>query len=224
MKCMILSAGRGERLRPMTDSVPKPLLTVGGAALIDHVIKRCHTAGIDDVVINLGYRGEQIAAHCGNGSQYGVHVRYAVEDVLLETGGGIVNALPLLGDGFFVVLNADVWCDYDLSCLRTQCVSAPWLAYLVMVDNPSYAPQGDFSLNAHGNIYPLGDNPLTFSGISVLHPHLFSGNWAGTFPLKDALVAAMERSMVAGEHYKGNWFDIGTPERLHAINCHLKAV
>jgi MurNAc alpha-1-phosphate uridylyltransferase len=215
MKAMILAAGRGERMRPLTDDTPKPLLRIGGQTLIEHHIHALVQAGFTELVINHAHLGEQIVAALGDGNAYGVEIRYSPETPpALETGGGIFNALPLLGDGPFLVLNADIWTDFPLGELPEQIEG---LAHLVLVDNPEHHAQGDFSLSA-GQVSQTGPAMLTFSGIGVYSPELFNGCAAGAFPLAPMLRQAMDDGRVSGEHYQGSWFDIGTPERLEAVN------
>ena len=215
MKAMILAAGRGERMRPLTDDTPKPLLRIGGQTLVEHHIHALVKAGFTELVINHAHLGEQIVAALGDGNAYGVEIRYSPETPpALETGGGIFNALPLLGDGPFLVLNADIWTDFPLGELPEQIEG---LAHLVLVDNPEHHAQGDFSLSA-GQVSQTGPAMLTFSGIGVYSPELFNGCAAGAFPLAPVLRQAMDDGRVSGEHYQGSWFDIGTPERLEAVN------
>ncbi len=202
-------------MRPLTDDTPKPLLRIGGQTLIEHHIHALVQAGFTELVINHAHLGEQIVAALGDGNAYGVEIRYSPETPpALETGGGIFNALPLLGDGPFVVLNADIWTDFPLGELPEQ---IDGLAHLVLVDNPEHHPQGDFSLSA-GQVSQRGPAMLTFSGIGVYSPELFNGCAAGAFPLAPVLRQAMDDGRVSGEHYQGSWFDIGTPERLEAVN------
>jgi MurNAc alpha-1-phosphate uridylyltransferase len=215
MKAMILAAGRGERMRPLTDDTPKPLLRIGGQTLIEHHIHALAQAGFTELVINHAHLGEQIVAALGDGDAYGVEIRYSAETPpALETGGGIFNALPLLGEDPFLVLNADIWTDFPLAELPEQIEG---LAHLVLVDNPEHHAQGDFSLSA-GQVSQRGPAMLTFGGIGVYSPELFSGCTAGAFPLAPLLRQAMDENRVSGEHYQGSWFDIGTPERLEAVN------
>jgi len=215
MKAMILAAGRGERMRPLTDNTPKSLLRIGGQTLIEHHIHALTQAGFHELVINHAHLGEQIVAALGDGNAYGVEIRYSPEvPPALETGGGIFNALPLLGNDPFLVLNADIWTDYPLGELPARIEG---LAHLVLVDNPDHHPQGDFSLSA-GQVSQRGPAMLTFSGIGVYRPELFAGCTPGAFPLGPVLRQAMDDGRVSGEHYQGSWFDIGTPERLEAVN------
>jgi MurNAc alpha-1-phosphate uridylyltransferase len=212
---MILAAGRGERMRPLTDTTPKPLLRIGGQMLIEHHVHALARAGITGLVINHAHLGEKIARALGDGSAYGVAIQYSPEgEAALETGGGIFNALPLLGEAPFLVVNADIWTDFDFAGLP-QDIDA--LAHLVMVDNPPQNPEGDFSLS-EGRLAQQGPAMLTFSGIGIYRPELFSGCTPGAFPLAPLLRAAIDAGQVTGEHFTGSWFDIGTPERLAAVN------
>lgn len=219
MKAMILAAGRGERLRPLTDFTPKPLLEAGGRPLIVHHLEALRAAGIREVVINLAHLGEKICAALGDGRAFGLTIAYSREpEGALETGGGILQALSLLGKGPFVVVNGDVWTDYSFSRLP---VSPPGLAHLVLVDNPPQHPEGDFALLGE-RVMSSGTPLLTFSGISVLRPELFAQCAPGRFPLTPLLRQAMAQGQVSGEHYGGAWFDIGTPQRLTWLDDELK--
>lgn len=215
MKAMILAAGRGERMRALTDDTPKPLLRIGGQTLIEHHVHALAQAGITELVINHAYHGEQLVRALGDGNAYGVSITWSPESGdALETGGGIFNALPLLGEAPFLVVNADVWTDYPFKGLP----DAPdGLAHLVMVDNPAHHPDGDFALS-NGQLSQQGPHRLTFSGIGVYRPALFADCTPGAFPLAPLLRAAMDKDAVSGEHYTGRWFDIGTPERLAEVN------
>lgn len=220
MKAMILAAGRGERMRPLTDTTPKPLLKAGGKRLIEYHLEALAVAGFHDVVINHAHLGEQIEQVLGDGRRYGVRIAYSAEGQALETGGGIFRALPLLGEGPFLVINGDVWCDYPYEqLLRRYDVTQ---AHLVLVDNPPQHPQGDFVLE-HGKVHDKQGARLTFSGIGVYHPQLFAGCEAGAFALAPLLRRAMALEQVSGEHYRGRWFDIGTPERLQQLDLLLQA-
>ena len=215
MKAMILAAGRGERMRPLTDATPKPLLRIGGQTLIERHIHALAQADIRQLVINHAHLGEQLVAALGDGSAYGVEIVYSPEpEAALETGGGIFNALPLLGAEPFLVVNADIWTDYPYVDLP---VVIDGLAHLVMVANPAHHPEGDFSLSG-GRLAQRGPAMLTFSGIGIYRPELFDGCAPGAFPLAPLLRTAMDAGQVSGEQYHGRWFDIGTPERLEAIN------
>ncbi len=207
-------------MRPLTDTTPKPLLQVAGQALIEYHIEALHDAGIVEIVINHAWLGEQIIQHLGDGSQYGVKIQYSDESSgALETAGGIVKALPLLGDDPFLVVNGDVFTDHTYANLPTH---PEGLAYLVMVDNPPQHPNGDFALN-EGRLLAEGEPRLTFSGIGLYEPQLFSGCQPGALPLAPILREAMSRGEVSGEHYTGQWLDIGTPERLAELDASLRA-
>lgn len=215
MKAMILAAGRGERMRPLTDATPKPLLRIGGQTLIERHIHALSRAGVTELVVNHAHLGEQIEKALGDGGAYGVRIVYSPEpEGALETGGGIFNALPLLGEDPFLVVNADIWTDFSFEHLLT---GPAGLAHLVMVDNPPHHPEGDFSLS-EGLLSQRGPRMLTFSGIGVYRPELFRDCRPGAFPLAPLLREAMDAVKVGGEHFTGNWFDIGTPERLDAVN------
>lgn len=211
---MILAAGRGERMRPLTDAVPKPLLPVAGRPLVVHLIERLVHAGFNDLVINYSYLGSAIERALADGAAYGAKIRYSAEpEGALETGGGIHRALPLLGDSFLVI-NGDVWTDYPLADLARAPVG---LAHLVMIDNPSHHPQGDFVLR-DGVVSEVGAARLTFAGIGVYRSALFAGCSAGRFPLAPLLRRAMGEGKVSGERYAGRWFDVGTPQRLQELD------
>ena len=202
-------------MRPLTDETPKPLLRIGGQTLIEQKVHALARAGITELVINHAHLGEQIVAALGDGNAYGVSISYSPEPAdALETGGGIHNALPLLGDDPFLVVNADIWTDYDFAGLPVQ---PEGLAHLVMVDNPVHNPDGDFFLSG-GRLSRDGPVKLTFSGMGVYRPALFANCTPGAFPLAPLLSHAMDEGRVTGEHYTGPWFDIGTPERLDAVN------
>jgi MurNAc alpha-1-phosphate uridylyltransferase len=215
MKAMLLAAGRGERMRPLTDHTPKPLLKVGGKTLIEHHIETLAAAGFRDLVINYAHLGAQIEAALGNGQRYGVRIVWSREpDGALETGGGIFQALPLLDAEQFLVVNADIWTDYPFARLAGPIAG---LAHLVLVDNPPQHSQGDFVLQG-ARVLTDGAPRLTFSGIGVYHRDLFRGCQAGRFPLAPLLRSAMQSGRVSGEHYTGEWRDIGTPERLDELD------
>jgi len=213
MKAMLLAAGRGERLRPITDAQPKPLMEVGGKALIVHLIEALVRAGHADMVINHAWLGAQVEAAIGSGEQFGARVHYSPEpDGALETGGGILNALSLLGDQPFIAINADILTDYPLKQLPFD---PNGLAHLVLVSNPDHNPSGDFALDA-GRVRNQGDTRYTFSGIGVYRPALFGGRSLGRFSLTPVLRAAADDDQVSGEHYSGNWRDTGSADRLQA--------
>lgn len=217
-QAMILAAGRGERMRPLTNQLPKPLLQAGGKLLIVYHIERLVAAGLREIVINHAHLGHRIEAALGDGSRWGAAIRYSQEARALETGGGIFQALPLLDGGPFLVVNGDTWTNLEFARLR---LADGLLAHLVLVDNPPHHPEGDFAL-AHGRLSVQGTPRYTYSGIGVYHPDLFRGCSAGAFPLAPLLRAAMGRALVSGEHYPGHWLDIGTPERLQALDRMLE--
>lgn len=222
MKAMILAAGRGERMRPLTDRVPKPLLPVGGKPLIGWHLERLASAGFRDIVINHAHLGDQLEAALGDGSRYGVRIAYSVEGEALETAGGIAKALPLLGNAPFLVVNGDIYTDYDFGRLAHPAMDGA-LAHLVLVDNPPQHANGDFFL-ANGQLVAEGAARLTFSGVGVYHPQLFAGIVAGSkAKLAPLLHAAILEGRVSGEHYRGDWVDVGTPERLHALDQRLRS-
>jgi MurNAc alpha-1-phosphate uridylyltransferase len=221
MRAMILAAGRGERMRPLTDRMPKVLLEVGGKPLLQWHVEKLHNAGCERIVINHAWLGEQIEQRLGDGSRFGVPIAYSPEVQALETAGGIAQALPLIGDEPFVVVNGDVFTDFDFAGLlpRLRGLAADdLLAHLVLVDNPPHHPAGDFALDGE-RVAPAGANRLTFSGVGLYRPQLFAGITRGSrAPLAPLLRAAMGRGAVSGEHYGGRWFDVGTPERLAELN------
>ncbi|SFF38878.1 Nucleotidyl transferase [Fontimonas thermophila] len=222
MTCaLILAAGRGERMRPLTDHTPKPLVEVRGRPLIEHHLDGLHRAGIERVVVNLGWLGERLRAHLGDGARYGLRIDYSVEGwPALETGGGIYRALPLLGTAPFIVINGDVYCDYPLRQLveRAQNLPPNDLAHLLLVPNPAHHPNGDFALDG-ARVRDAGMPRHTFSGISVLRPDLFEGCRDGAFPLAPLLRKAIRADRVGGELYTGLWSDVGTIERRDALNA-----
>ena len=218
MKAMILAAGRGERMRPLTDHTPKPLLKVGGKPLIAWHLERLAAAGFEEVVINHAHLGAQIEAALGDGSQLGMRIRYSPEKVALETAGGIANAMPLLGDAPFLVVNGDVFTDIDFAALK---LTSPDVAHLVMVDNPPQHANGDFVLQ-HDRLSAEGSGKLTFSGVGIYAPSLFAGIARGeAAKLAPLLKDAMAQGLVSGSHHQGEWHDIGTPERLQALDSQL---
>ena len=236
MRAMILAAGRGERMRPLTDTLPKPLLHAGGRPLIVWHIARLARAGFHDIVINHAWLGHKIEQALGDGRQYGVRLHYSAEGQALETAGGIAQALPLLGDEPFLVVNGDVWCDWtpELAPGQAQRLHASGdLAWLLLAGNPPHHPSGDFLLDATGRVrdpvQPDGvtaraNSRLTFTGIGVYHPALFAGLPAGRpAALAPLLRQAMREGKVAGAHYNGEWMDIGTPARLAELDARLIA-
>jgi MurNAc alpha-1-phosphate uridylyltransferase len=240
MKAMVLAAGRGERMRPLTLDRPKPLLEVAGLPLIGHHLHALAMAGFRDVVVNLSWLGDQIREELGDGSRYNVRIEYSDEGPEpLETGGGIFRALPLLGPSPFLVLNADVWTDYPYAKLR-ELLRPDDLAQLVLVANPGHNPRGDFVLRAgrviddthmpgkvggrvdEGETDREGER-LTFSGVGVYRPELFSGCQDGVFKLAPLIRSAAREGRVGGELHDGEWMDIGTPERLSELDRRLRA-
>lgn len=218
MNAMILAAGRGERMRPLTDDCPKPLLSAGGRPLIDWHLGALAQAGFSRVVINTAWRGERLRAYVGDGHAWGLDVRYSDEgDRALETAGGIAHALPLLGPQPFVVINGDIHTDFPFERLR---LPAGRLAHLVLVDNPPQHPGGDFALDG-SRVTPEADARLTFAGIGVYRPALFSGLSPEPLRLAPILRRAIAAGLVSGEHYGGAWHDIGTPARLHELDARL---
>lgn len=211
MQAMLLAAGRGERLRPLTDHTPKPLMQIGERTLIEWQIERLRAAGVRDFVINLAHLGEQIERHLGDGRRQGLRFRYSHEPVgALETGGGIRQALPLLGDAPFIVANADVWIEFDYRLLPAL---GNDLAHLVLVPNPRHHPRGDFAL-VDGRVANDGAALLTFAGVAVYAPALFADRSQGRFPLAPLLRAATAEGRVSGQLHTACWIDVGTPERL----------
>ncbi len=214
MKAMILAAGKGERLRPLTLHTPKPLVRAGGVPLIEYHLRALKAAGFAQVVINHAWLGQQIEDYLGDGRRLGLSIRYSPEGEPLETGGGIFQALPLLGDEPFLVVNGDIWTDCDFAALNRPMTS---LAHLVLVDNPLHNPAGDFAL-VNGQVRDDASLPrLTYSGIAVLHPQLFAACRSGAFKLAPLLRDAMATGLVSGEHFTGRWVDVGTHERLAEI-------
>jgi MurNAc alpha-1-phosphate uridylyltransferase len=223
MKAMILAAGKGERLRPLTLHTPKPLVQAGGVPLIEYHLRGLAAAGFTEVVINHAWLGQQIEDHLGDGARFGLSIAYSAEGEPLETGGGIFQALPLLGDQPFVLVNGDIFTDYPFAELRRPLAD---LAHLVLVDNPGHHQAGDFCLRDGqvGDAESGQEQPcLTYSGIAVLSPALFSGCQAGAFKLAPLLRAAMARGQVSGERFAGCWVDVGTHERLAEVEQLLAA-
>ena len=212
---LLLAAGRGERMRPLTDRTPKPMLRVAGAPLIEHHVRALARAGIRRIAVNLCWLGEQIREHLGDGGRFGVAIRYSEEAPrALEAGGGIVRALPLLAPGPFAVISGDVFTDYPFERLA---IGAGAGAHLVLVPNPVQHPQGDFALQS-GRALAEGGPRYTFSGIAVYRAELFAGLADGPRPLKPLLLQAMTAGRCAAELYRGLWEDVGTPQRLRALN------
>ena len=219
MKAMILAAGLGTRMRPLTEHCPKPLLQAGGQALIDFHLHKLAAAGINDVVVNCSWLAEQLVAHLGDGSRYGLRIQTSVEEEPLETAGGIVKALPLLGETPFLLINGDIWTDFDFARLLARPAAA---THLVLIDNPPHHPEGDFSLAADGRVSEGGEGQrLTFAGISLWHSRQFSALEPGSRPLKPLMLEAMAKGELSAQHYRGHWWDIGTPQRLAELDRFL---
>jgi len=214
---MILAAGRGERMRPLTDRVPKPLLHAAGRPLIAHLVERLAQGGFTELVVNVSHLGHMIEDELGDGSRFGVRIGYSREIRALETAGGIAYALPLLGDAPFVVVNSDIYSDFEFGRLGTALAAlarGERMAHLVLVDNPPHHPGGDFCLNG-GTAALAGERCLTFSGIGAYSPQLFAAIERGSrCQLVTLLKPAMEQSLVTAEHHRGLWMDVGTPQRL----------
>lgn len=232
MRALIFAAGKGERMRPLTESTPKPLLVVGGKPLIEWHLEKLAAAGIVEVVINIAWLADRFEPALGDGSRWGLRLHYSHEGAEpLETGGGMLQALRWLGDEPFVAVNGDIWCDHDFASLPTQ---PPGLVHLVMVDNPMQHPGGDFALDDEGRLHSEGESRLTFAGIGVYRRELLDG-WrdivgdaAGAneapprFKLAPLLRAAMRSGRATGEHHLGRWTDVGTPERLMQLDRQLR--
>lgn len=223
MKAMILAAGEGRRMRPLTLDAPKPLLRVNGKSLIEYHIESLKSVGIVDLVINIAYLGEKIKQALGSGEHLGVSIQYSQEPEPLETGGAILHALPLLGKEPFVLVNGDVWTDYDFSLLKKEALNDR-LAHLVLVDNPEHNPSGDFSIGSEGLLNELseatlGDIGLTFCGLSLLNPMLFDTypKKRQKFPLVEVFYWGIQQKNITAEYYNGIWTDVGTPERLQSL-------
>jgi MurNAc alpha-1-phosphate uridylyltransferase len=221
MKAMLLAAGRGERMRPLTDSVPKPLVRVGGKPLIVWHLAALARAGVREVVINLSWLGEQLQAALGDGRDFGVSISWSEEGpVPLETGGGIFRALPLLGSGPFLVVNADIWTDFDFSSLALEHGAH---ARLVLIPNPPHHPRGDFGLE--GDLVVSRDTDrFTYSGVGVYRPEFFAGCTPGRFPLLPLLNRAIAAHLLRGQMHRGEWCDVGTAERLAKLTSRMRAL
>ena len=220
MKAMILAAGLGTRMRPLTDHLPKPLLDVGGQPLIVWHLRALARYGIEDVVINVAYRGQQIMDALGSGGSWGLNIHWSVEEEPLETAGGIIKALPLLGEAPFLLLNADVWWA-SWPFWQSYPLRHGDLASLLLVDNPEYHPEGDFYFK-DGRLQNDGTRRLTFAGVSLMSPALFAGYSPGVLPLAPLLRAAISKQAISGVLHKGPWSDIGTPQRLKELDEQLR--
>ncbi|MBU15143.1 MAG: hypothetical protein CMQ14_08650 [Gammaproteobacteria bacterium] len=224
MRAMILAAGLGKRMQPLTANTPKPLLKVGGQTLIEHQIERLKAGGVTGVVINHFYLGGMIEEHLRDGSRLGIEISYSREPIRLETAGGIIKALPKLKDDSFIVVNADLWTDFDYSALEPL-DGNDRLAHLVLVKNAEHNPDGDFYLDEQGGVHEdseARDERLTFSGISVMHKNLFENMPIQPRSVVPLLQEAMPQNKVSGEIYEGTWIDVGTPERLQEVNVQLE--
>lgn len=224
MKAMILAAGMGNRMRPLTLHTPKPLLEVGGKPLIVWHIEKLQKMGVQEIVINTAWLGEKLADTLGDGSQFGVKILWSHEGEGLETAGGIINALPLLGNEPFILVNGDVWTTMDFAPLLNVQLEND-LAHLVLVENPVQHPQGDFTLAAN-KAYTFeqarsGEN-LTYSGVAVMHPQMFNGLESGKRPLAPLLKQAMQQEKISAQKLQGVWVDVGTPERLNALDQQIQ--
>lgn len=223
MKAMILAAGYGKRMRPLTEKTPKPLLPVAGKPLIDYHLEKLAAAGFRDVVVNTSWLGQQIQDYLGDGERYGLRIQCLHEPEPLETAGGIINALPVLGEEPFLLVNGDVWSDIDFDELR---LPAGKLVHLVMVPNPEHNPAGDFKLGKKAKLRTADADKgqaCTFAGVSVISPKLFDRCAPGEAPLKPFLLEAINLDMASGQLFEGRWADIGTPERLAELDAELKA-
>lgn len=219
MKAMILAAGKGERMRPLTLTTPKPLIPVNGTPLIVYHIKALAKAGFRDIIINHAWLGQQIEDYLGNGEQFGVSIQYSAEGEPLETGGGILKALPLLGKNPFLLVNGDVFCDYPFEKLKHTINE---LAHLVLVNNPEHVANGDFGLTNNQLVINEAEQKYTYSGIAIINPTLFANCTEKAFKLPPLLREAMTKQLVTGELFTGNWTDVGTIERLHQVEQSLK--
>lgn len=228
MKAMILAAGLGQRMRPLTDQLPKPLLSVAGKPLLQYHLERIRTAGITEVVINLAYLGDKIREFGGDGSRFGLEIFYSQEPEPLETAGAILQALPLLGSEPFMLINGDVWCDLDLEKFRQRSFTADQMGHLLLVPNPPFHPTGDFALDKSRQLIPDPEKThpqrFTFGGISMLRPQLVDHYplKRTKFPLVEVLRDAIDKGQLTGEVYAGQWSDVGTPERLQELDKLLR--
>ena len=229
MRALIFAAGKGERMRPLTEHTPKPLLAAAGKPLVAWHLEKLAALGVSDVVLNISWLADRFEPALGDGAAWGLRLHYSHEGPEpLETGGGMLRALPLLGDAPFLAVNGDIWTDYDFARLPA---APPGLAHLVMVDNPPQHPRGDFHLRADGVLEASRTPTLTFSGIGLYRPDILR-DWRAQpgadsqpprFKLAPLLIAAMARGEVSGEHHAGRWTDVGTPERLAALDAQLRA-
>jgi MurNAc alpha-1-phosphate uridylyltransferase len=229
VRALIFAAGKGERMRPLTETTPKPLLGVGGKPLVEWHLEKLAALGVSDVVLNISWLADRFAPALGDGARWGLRLHYSHEGPEpLETGGGMLRALPLLGEAPFLAVNGDIWTDYDFARLPREPAG---VAHLVMVDNPSQHPRGDFHLDDRGQLHASGSPTLTFSGIGLYRPDILR-DWQAQpgadgepprFKLAPLLVAAMGRGAITGEHHRGRWTDVGTPQRLAELDAALRA-
>ncbi len=230
MKAMILAAGLGNRMRPLTDHTPKPLLCANNKPLIEYHLENLQRAGIRDVIINLAYLGEKIRAHLGDGERWNLQIQYSQEPEPLETGGAILKALNLLGDETFLLINGDVWSDLEFSELCAQQLSSTHLGHLLLVPNPEFHPLGDFALSDSGVLLEDAQKKhpqrFTFAGISLLKPQLVSHypNKRAKFPLVECFRHAIAQQQLSGQLHHGHWSDVGTPERLQELEDYLSPI
>lgn len=225
MKAMILAAGLGQRMRPLTDTLPKPMLPAGGKPLLQYHLEALAKLGASEVIINLAYLGDKIRDFVGNGERFGLHVKYSEEPEPLETAGALLNALPLLGNEPFIVINGDVWTDYPLMELAAYRLLDDEDAHLVLVPNPQFHPNGDFSPNAQGRLENNPDLPkFTFSGISLIHPRLINTypQQRHKFPLGEVFRFGIAHHRISAQVYRGEWSDVGTPERLQELDSKIQ--
>ncbi|MDQ2077588.1 N-acetylmuramate alpha-1-phosphate uridylyltransferase MurU [Marinimicrobium sp. ABcell2] len=221
---MILAAGLGKRMRPLTDDTPKPLLKLAGKPLLQYHLESLAASGVREVIINLAYLGDHIRAFVGDGSRFGIQVTYSPEPEPLETGGAIAHALPLLGEAPFLLINGDVWTDYDPTTLANRPLRDSSLGRLLLVPNPDFHPRGDFGLSTDGYLTHAPEHArFTFAGISLLRPALIRDypDKRSKFPLLEALNSAIAEQRLEGEVHTGSWSDVGTPERLHSLQSEL---
>ena len=227
MKAMILAAGKGTRMRPLTNNTPKPLIPVGGKPLITHHLEKLADAGFKDIVINVAYLGEKIIETIGSGEQWGLTIHYSKEEKPLETAGGILHAQKLLGEDTFLLINGDVWTDYPLANLRTKTLTEGTHGHLVLVKNPEHNPAGDFAIDAQGKLTHKNTHNFThnytFSGISLINPSLIHHypDKRQVLPLGEVLKNGIDKTLLSAEIYSGEWIDVGTVERLQQLNKRL---
>jgi len=219
VKAMILAAGRGERLRPLTDETPKPLIKIAGKSLIEYHLENLADAGFKEIIINTAWLAGKIHQQLGDGSNYGVSISYSDEGEALETAGGIINALPLLGDEPFLVVNGDIWCDFDFFTLTK--LKEPAQAHLVLVNNPDHNLHGDFSLDS-GVVRNTGTKMYTYSGIGIYNTDFFAEQQTGSLPLAPIIRRKNDENLISGQIHNGLWTDVGTLERMQELEAQLK--